>query len=195
MGIDSFAQYLHVSLLCDSWLLLNSRRSHPINARLLAREIINVLLSLVAKYKWLNESHSTKNSSCKKRLFTSKFLPGINSLTASGLTLVLAKNFLLCSWQKYRGENTSQGIVKWLLQNIVPACSHPVNLAVLHFCNRLSQVSIKLPPPLLPPFSFRPLPKFSSHLLLSPPLPPLPLPSPPLPSSSPKMAAAAYLHL
>ena len=29
MGIDSFTQYLRVSLPCDSWLLLNCRRSRP----------------------------------------------------------------------------------------------------------------------------------------------------------------------
>ena len=31
MGIDSFTEYLNLSLPCDSWLLLTSRRSHPFN--------------------------------------------------------------------------------------------------------------------------------------------------------------------
>ena len=29
MGIDSFTQYLRISLPCDSWLSINSRPSHP----------------------------------------------------------------------------------------------------------------------------------------------------------------------
>ena len=31
MGIGSFTQYFRISLRCDGWLLLNSRRSHPFN--------------------------------------------------------------------------------------------------------------------------------------------------------------------
>ena len=59
MGIDTFTQYLRISLPCDSWLLLNSRRSHPKEA-----------WSFTKKWKKIMYIYSYHNSQMWKRIDT-----------------------------------------------------------------------------------------------------------------------------
>ena len=64
MGIDSFTQYLHISLPCDSWLLLNSRHSHPSDSVFYEKQTfpVNLFLKVCTFFLYPNHKSDAPNN-------------------------------------------------------------------------------------------------------------------------------------